>query len=303
MPGRLDCLIIGGGPAGLTAAIYLARFHLSVVVVDDGQSRARQISCTHNHAGYPEGIAGAELLNRMRLQAMKFGAVVTETHVDQLLRHPVGFEACARETIKAARTVLLATGVTNRRPEMSETLHAKALRAGKLRYCPVCDGYEVTDQNVAVIGQDARAVNECIFLRSFTARVTLILPPDAELLEQDVNRTRTIGVRVARGLPSNFALDQTGIHFNIGGSRMSFDTVYPALGSEIHSGLAAGLGATLSDEGCIQVDDHQRTTVRGLYAAGDVVAGLDQISHAMGEAGVAATTIRNDFAAVEAILR
>jgi thioredoxin reductase (NADPH) len=68
------------------------------------------------------------------------------------------------------------------------------------------------------------------------------------------------------------------------------------LGSEIHSGLAKALGAALADEGCITVDDHQRTSVRGLYAAGDVVSGLDQISHAMGEAGVAATTIRNDLA-------
>ena len=84
---------------------------------------------------------------------------------------------------------------------------------------------------------------------------------------------------------------------------MSFDTVYPALGSDIHSKLAAALGAVLTDEGCIKVDAHQRTSVPGLYAAGDVVVGLDQISHAMGEAGVAATTIRNDLATAKPMLR
>lgn len=72
-----------------------------------------------------------------------------------------------------------------------------------------------------------------------------------------------------------------------------FDSVYPALGSVIRSKLAAGAGARASEEGCLEVDDHQRTTIPGPFAAGDVVKGLDQISHAMGEAGVAATTIRN----------
>jgi len=303
MPETLDCLIIGGGPAGLTAAIYLARFHLSVTVADDGMSRARQITRTHNHGGFPEGIAGTDLLGRMRDQALKFGARFIESHIEGLVAGPGGFEACGRERIGLARAVLLATGVTNRRPEISEVLHAEGLSAGRLRYCPVCDGYEVTDQDVAVIGRDARALTECIFLRSFTARVTLILDEDAEFAEQDVDRLRAVGIRMVRGRPSDFALDQSGVHFTVCRSRMTFDTIYPALGSEIHSELAASLGATLTDEGCIKVDAHQRTNIPGLYAAGDVVVGLDQISHAMGEAGVAATTIRNDLAAAKPILR
>ncbi len=78
---------------------------------------------------------------------------------------------------------------------------------------------------------------------------------------------------------------------------MAFDTLYPAMGSDVHSSLARDVGAQLTDEGCIRVDAHQRTSVPNLYAAGDVVIGLDQISHAMGEAGVAATAIRNDLVA------
>ena len=75
-----------------------------------------------------------------------------------------------------------------------------------------------------------------------------------------------------------------------------FDSLYPALGSDTHTMLAEMLGARLNEDGCIGVDAHQRTSVPGLYAAGDVVIGLDQISHAMGDGGVAATTIRNDLA-------
>ena len=86
-------------------------------------------------------------------------------------------------------------------------------------------------------------------------------------------------------------------------ARLDFTTVCPALGSDVHSDLAAALGAARSGDGCVQVDAHQRTTTPGLYATGDVVLGLDQISHAMGEAGVAATTIRNNLSRRFRLLR
>jgi thioredoxin reductase (NADPH) len=82
-----------------------------------------------------------------------------------------------------------------------------------------------------------------------------------------------------------------------------FGTIYPAMGSDIRSELALEVGATVSGAGCICVESRQRTNVRDLYAAGDVVIGLDQISHAMGQAGVAATTIRNDLCEISVLLR
>ena len=114
----LDCLIVGGGPAGLTAAIYLARFHLDILVVDGGKSRASLIPCTRNHAGYPEGIAGTELLGRMREQACKYGAKIETEFVTKLERDAESglFTATWGSGCATARTVLLATGVTNRRP-------------------------------------------------------------------------------------------------------------------------------------------------------------------------------------------
>ena len=87
-----------------------------------------------------------------------------------------------------------------------------------------------------------------------------------------------------------------------GGDR-AFDSVYPAMGSVIRSELAVELGADATEDGCLAVDEHQRTSLPGLYAAGDVARGLDQISHAMGEAGVAATTIRNDLARTRVLAR
>src|SRR3954463_15269793 len=114
----LDCLIIGGGPAGLTAAIYLARFHLDILVVDGGKSRASSIPCTRNHAGYPDGIEGKELLRRMRAQACKYGAKIETEFVRKLERdEKTGlFTATWGSGSAVSRSVLLATGVANRRP-------------------------------------------------------------------------------------------------------------------------------------------------------------------------------------------
>src|SRR3990170_6194706 len=116
----LYCLVIGGGPAGLTAAIYLARFHLQVLVVDDGKGRAQSIPCTRNLSGFPDGISGREIVGRMREQAQLYGAEIVNAFVTRLDKGGGGFEASWDEHSVKAKTVLLATGVKNRRPPMDE---------------------------------------------------------------------------------------------------------------------------------------------------------------------------------------
>ena len=300
-----DCLIVGGGPAGLTAAIYLSRFHLDVVVVDEGRSRADWIPVARNVPGFPDGISGAALLARMREQAQRYGVEILTARVTRLDRDGGGFVAEWGAGPAAARTVLLATGVANRRPEMDETLHKEALACGLIRYCPICDGFEVTDKKVGVIGSGAHGVAEAMFLRGYTADVTLIAPSDSHgLSRDDRDRLAAAGVRVLAGPARGVAVDADRIVIETAVGDHRFDSVYPALGSDIRSQLAIGVGAGVADkQGCILVDAHQRTDVPGLYAAGDVVLGLDQISHAMGEGGVAATTIRNDLARVRPLLR
>ncbi|HEV7659217.1 MAG TPA: NAD(P)/FAD-dependent oxidoreductase [Allosphingosinicella sp.] len=301
----LDCLIIGGGPAGLTAAIYLARFHLALRVVDAGTSRAALIPCTRNHAGFPDGISGEELIARMKAQAQKYGAATETGRVTRLDRADGGFVAEWGSGQAAARTVLLATGVTNRRPAMDEGLHDEALARGLIRYCPICDGYEVTDRRVGVIGSGRHGVAEAVFLRGYTADITLIAPHSAhELAAEDQARLRALGIRTLDGPCHAVAALDKAIVVETPGGHQTFDSVYPALGSDIHSELAGQIGVALNGEtGCVLVDAHQRTNVPGAYAAGDVVIGLDQISHAMGEGGVAATTIRNDLAKERPLLR
>ncbi|HJS40728.1 MAG TPA: NAD(P)/FAD-dependent oxidoreductase [Sphingomicrobium sp.] len=301
----LDCLVIGGGPAGLTAAIYLARFHLDILVIDEGKSRAGWIPCTRNHAGYPDGISGKELLDKMREQARKYGAKILLERVTKLERDDTGlFTATWGSGEVEAKTVLLATGVTNRRPPMEEALHDDALARGLIRYCPICDGYEVTDKKVGVIGSDSHGVAEALFLRGYTADITLIAPDKAMNLKADDQlKLKGAGIECVDGPAEAVAISSEFIVVDTAEGHHTFDSVYPALGSDTHVQLAEQLGAALSELDNIVVDSHQRTSVPGLYAAGDVVIGLDQISHAMGEGGVAATTIRNDLAKESPLLR
>ena len=296
----LDCLVIGGGPAGLTAAIYLARFHLGILVVDGGKSRASWIPCTRNVSGFTDGINGNELLQRMRDQACKYGAKIESEWVTKLERDEESgvFTATWGSGCRQARTVLLATGVANRRPPMDEQLHDEALSRGLIRYCPICDGYEVTDKKVGVIGSDSHGVAEALFLRSYTADITLIAPDKAlRLKQEELEKLKAAGIDCADGPAQAVAISKDFIVVDTADGHHTFDSVYPALGSDTHVQLAEQIGARLGQNRCIGVDPHQRTSVPGLYAAGDVVIGLDQISHSMGEGGVAATTIRNDLCA------
>ncbi|HEY0113294.1 MAG TPA: NAD(P)/FAD-dependent oxidoreductase [Allosphingosinicella sp.] len=298
-----DCLIIGGGPAGLTAAIYLTRFHLTAKLVDAGKSRASWIPCTHNHAGYPGGISGKDLLARMKEQAQMYGASIVTSRVTRLDVVEGGFRAEWGEGSVTARKVLLATGITNRRPPMDEELHDEALARGLIRYCPICDGYEVTDKKVGVIGSGSHGVAEAVFIRGFTTDITLIAPDKAhDLSAEDQAKLREYGIKAIDGPAFAVAAHDECIVVDTAEGHHTFDSVYPALGSDIHTELALQVGAELK-EGTLVVDSHQRTSVPGLYAAGDVVLGLDQISHAMGEGGVAATTMRNDLAKERPIIR
>ncbi|MEE4207701.1 MAG: NAD(P)/FAD-dependent oxidoreductase [Parvularcula sp.] len=292
----LNCVIIGAGPAGLTAAIYLARYHLRVLVVDGGNSRAATIPRTHNHAGFPGGIAGTDLLDRMKEQARRYGAAFEPGTVRRIEYDSGSLRIRMDDRSWVAQAVLLATGVLNNRPNIAPDIHDSAVARGLLRYCPICDGYEVTDKRIGVIGTGSKGGDEARFLRSYSADVTLIAPDGPhELSAKQRSDLVADGIVLVDGPCEPLTLREQSIDAVVPNGTLTFDTIYPALGSVINSELAVALGAEADDQGCLVVDDNKRTTVPGLYAAGDVTMGLDQISHAMGEASVAATTMRNDL--------
>ena len=134
--------------------------------------------------------------------------------------------------------------------------------------------------------------------------MTLIAPDTAlQVSEEDQAKLEMAGIKTVDGPAEAVAIDGEWIVVDTAEGHHTFDSIYPALGSDTHTQLAEMVGANLSGDSCVKVDDHQRTSVAGLYAAGDIVLGLDQISHAMGEGGVASTTIRNDLAKLRPLLR
>ena len=178
-----DCAIIGGGPAGLTAAIYLARFRRRTVLIDAGQSRASLIPRSHNHPGYPDGIRGNDLLARMRDQLQNFGAVTIAEKATGIVPMPdERFRIAAGRDVTASH-VILATGIRDRLPPIEGALDH--VREGLIRQCPVCDAYELTGHPVAVIGTAACAAGEALFLRHYTPHVTMLtLGDDLDLTDR-----------------------------------------------------------------------------------------------------------------------
>ncbi|HUG24785.1 NAD(P)/FAD-dependent oxidoreductase [Piscinibacter sp.] len=292
MPRRevVDALVVGGGPAGLAAALYLARFRRRVLVVEHGESRAAKIPCTHNYPGFPDGISGAALLTGMRLQARRHEVQFAAGRVTSLERIDGGFRARWADGEAEARTVVLATGVTDVPPAMPHLV--QAMLDGALRYCPVCDGYEVAGLSVGLLADSGDDTSEALYLRHFTDRVTLFVSrTGVDFSGTQRQRMAQAGVRLVESPVTRIRRADAGVAVQHGGAEEVVASLYGALGIEVHSQLAANLGAEHDGNGYLLTDHHHQTRVAGLYAVGDVVKGLNQIAVATGGAAIAASAI------------
>lgn len=286
-----DVLVIGAGPAGLTAATYLGRFLRRVRVADGGEPRACWIPMSHNMPGFPAGIGGKDILKRMREQALEYGADIRPGRVERLMRDEDAFVAVIDGERISARAVLLAAGVVDHHPDLPGV--ERAVQRSLVRICPICDAYEARGKAVAILGDSDKGAREAAFMRTYSDRVTLIHvgPADALTKAEDLAR---LGVEVIAAPLETVQLEQDRVTaLGWGGRTRAFDLIYSALGTSPNAELARGLGARLAGDGRLEVDLHQATSVPGLYAAGDVVRGLNQIAVATAEAAVAATAIHN----------
>jgi thioredoxin reductase (NADPH) len=297
----VDCLIIGAGPAGLTAAVYLARFRRRVLVVDSGASRAALIPLSHNLPGFPHGIGGNDLLARQRHQAQRYEVPILSAVVEKLAPQPQGGFAAevtpeeGGDTRRVqARLALLATGCMDIEPELPNL--PQAIRRGYMRHCPICDGFEVIDQKVAVIGFGDSGIGEALFMRTYTSDITLLtLGREMGLTKDHRAALKTAGIKAVEEAVTEVTTERdkiTALRLRTG-QDLRFDTLYSALGAHVRSELALALGARHDERNALIVDEHQRASVPDLYAAGDVVSSLSQLSVAMGEAAIAATDMHN----------
>jgi len=290
----LDAVVIGAGPAGLTAAIYLGRFRRRFVVIDGGDPRAGWIPISHNHPGFPDGIPGVELLALLRQQAERYGAKIVPDRVERLEQTSDGFLVHLHNARLKARKILLATGVKDNEPKLGDVFDAVQRRL--IRICPICDGYECIGQSIGVIGSSAKGAREAIFMRTYSDRVSLIHVGEPDILgDADRRMLAEAGIDVVETNINAVHIEDDRIaafDFEDGVIRQ-FDVIYSALGTTPRGLLAEELGAQTDEAGALVVNSHQMTSVEGLYAAGDLVRGLNQMTVAEAEAAVAATGIHN----------
>ncbi|HEX3837223.1 MAG TPA: NAD(P)/FAD-dependent oxidoreductase [Steroidobacteraceae bacterium] len=286
-----DVLVIGGGVAGLTAATYLGRFRRRALVVDGDSSRARWIPESHNIPGFPQGIGGEQLLARLRSQAARYGAEIVPGWVGSLVREDSGFALEVDGQTLRSRYVVMATGTEDHLPPLPGA--AEALLRSVLRVCPICDAFEAIGQRIAVIGDGQRGEEEAGFLRTYSEQVCYLhVGPDVDRKRRQ--RLKDQGIDLIETELAQLRVKGNALELTMpeGMSRV-FDVFYGALGCSARIELATALGAQCDESRVLQVDAHQQTTVDGLYAAGDIVKGLNQVVIAAAEAALAATDIHN----------
>ena len=289
-----DCIVIGGGPAGLTAAIYLARFHRRVLVVDKGNSRMAAAPRIRNLIGYADGISGNALLRRLKRQLALYK--VPFLNAEAVISRRQGlFDVSAGEKTYTAKFVILATGVRDIQPEGADW--KELCRMGVLKYCPVCDGFEQTHKKIAVLINSNAGFRNVKFISQFTKRITAVVTKNIQVSKQSENEVRRMGIKVLKGELTSLKLHPIRktllIKFK-SQRQLEVQMAYVELGFRVQKSAFINLkGLKRVQNGHIRTNRHLETSIKNLYAAGDCTNTLAQVSVAAGEAAIAATDIHN----------
>lgn len=289
-----DLVILGAGPAGLTAGMYASRLGLKTVILESGipGGRAGEAPFIENFPGFPDGIAGVELVERMVKHCSKFGAEIRtfEEAVDLELKAPLK-KVTTRKGSYSSLSVIIATGTQRRKlriPGESEFL------GRGVSYCPVCDGAFFKGMKVVVVGSGDEAAVDALFLADLASEVVLVTHgAPLEAAEDLLRRIREKGVEVVEARVAEIAGRDVVEHVKVAykdGKEGTITTsgVFISLGGVPMSELVRKAGVEVDEKGCIKVDRMQRTSVEGVFAAGDCTCGGMQVVTAAGEGAMAA---------------
>lgn len=297
MADEFEVLVVGGGPAGLSAALYLARFDRRVALFDAGQGRSTWYQVNHNYLGFPGGVAARRLRALGREQLAEYDQVYVYEHkVEELRRAGAWFVAAGQAGNWRGRAVVLCTGVVDHYPHFDGW---EEYVGRSMFWCITCDGYACRDERVVVLGNTNAAVAEALQLQRFTRSLTVLTGShDCQIDERFQARLARAGIplfrdRIERVEGRN---GQFGAIITSGGQRLELDQLFSQQGATPQSELAGQVGVALSPRGYIVVDAEQRTNVPGVFAAGDVTRlHAHQISTAVHEGGMAAQAANYDL--------
>ena len=269
-----DCAIIGGGPAGLSAAIGMGRALRKTALFDADEGRTVWNQLNENYFGFPNGIRARELVRRGRAQAQRFGAELRAEKVASVSRQGQLF--CLdvpgeneNEPLRA-RSLIVATGVTDVWPDFPGV---RRYVGHSLFWCITCDGFRCRDKRVVVLGNADEAATTALQLLNYTSHVSFVCPEAEPLISTQKRRQmqrRGIPFLHGRIAKAKGTKGQLQAIWTEKGECIELDYLFSMMGQVPNSQLAATLGATLVERGCIKVDSELKTNVPGLFAAGDV---------------------------------
>ncbi|RKN74175.1 NAD(P)/FAD-dependent oxidoreductase [Paenibacillus ginsengarvi] len=280
-----DCIVVGGGIAGLQAAIQLGRYGHSALVADKGDGRSTLCRNYHNVLGWPEGISGTELRRLGRKQAEETGIRFVKDEIVQAERQGDTFALRGREGTYRATTVLLATGIVDRFPDLPGLIPC----LGKTVYvCPDCDGFEVRNRKTIVLGSGNTGAAMALTLADRTSELLLINHDQKAISPELAGQMRERGITVVAEAIREVLEENDGLFQGVrlaGGGDIWADRGFIAFGgNEVRSSLAEQLGAERHENGHIMTDARTKmTTVPNLWAAGDIGVHSEQVTIAMGE--------------------
>lgn len=277
-----DVLIIGQGPAGISAALYAARAGLSVSILAGGEGALAKAEKIENYYGFPEPVSGKELLERGIAQAKRLGVELRQEEVVSIDLLESGLMASTGEGEYPARAIILATGAPRKAPRVK---NLPALEGAGVSYCAICDGFFYRGKPVGVLGCCEYALHEAQALLPLASRVTLL----------------THGEQSIKGLPDALQVYTTPIRELLGetrlegavledGTRIELAGLFVAQGVAGSADLARKLGAQ-TEGNKIVVDAHMATSIPGLFAAGDCTGGMLQIAKAVCQGAEAGASV------------
>jgi len=294
-PNCREVIVVGGGIAGLSAAIYLGRAQRDTLVIDSGHSMAKWEPVVENYLGFPKGVGGEELLKNGRAQAKRYEACIVQDEIKTVSRQKSIFVLKGRRKTYRAKRLLIATGIFHLPPEIPGV---KQCLGHSMFFCKDCDGYRVRKKRIAIIGGNNEAVEYALAMLHYSACVVIATngkrpvwdQAHARWLEEyeiPVARTRIRDVEHRKRKIRALKFES--------GRNMKIDYIFATRGDIFHNQLAKKLGAKIDPDGQIKVDHCMRTTVPRLYAAGCVTPANCQMIIAAGQGAAAAQAINRDL--------
>ncbi len=290
-----EAIIIGGGIAGLSAAIYLGRAERDTLVIDSGHSMAKWEPEVRNYLGFPEGIGGEELLKHGRRQAKWHKVEFANDEIKSVAPRKEGFFLRGRRTTYRTNRLLLATGIFHIPPKIPGV---KECLGESMFFCKDCDGYRVRGKRIAICGANNDAVEYALGMLHYSPCVVIATNGEkpcwsrkhAALLKEyeiPVEPEKITGV-------IHKSCQVQALRFK-GAVEVKIDCIFTTRGDIFHTKLAKSLGARLDSDGQIKVDHCMRTSVPRLYAAGCVTPANCQMIIAAGQGAAAAQAMNRDL--------